>query len=178
MHDVIYKECNGCRFALGIKGGKTLIFFGVNPSTATSEKYDQTMKRARNLALARKYDSWIMLNIYPQRATNPNDLDRRCNATFHKKNIETIAGLVENDATVVAAWGTPIVKREYLFHCLGDIATELKDKGITWKCFGVTTEGHPKHLSRLENAAKLVDFEIDDYIKKNLTHTGGKHGNF
>jgi len=38
---------NKCRYALGVKGENTLYCFGINPSTATPEKYDPTIFRVK-----------------------------------------------------------------------------------------------------------------------------------
>ena len=66
---------NKARFVLGKKGKKTLLCIGTNPSTATPSKLDNTLKTVKRFSKDLEYDSWIMLNIYPQRATNPNNLD-------------------------------------------------------------------------------------------------------
>jgi len=171
MKGIIYEkpDDNNSRYALGVKGKNTLMFFGVNPSTATPEDYDQTMKRAKSFALDNGYDSWIMFNIYPQRATNPDHLDCKCNETFHKENITVIKKLIKNNATIVAAWGNLIKKRRYLICCLDTIVKELKNKQIIWKHIGsFTTKNNPRHLSRLENAEKLHSFDVKNYMEKKI----------
>jgi hypothetical protein len=65
---------NTCRFVLGTKGEKTLVCFGINPSTAEPGILDNTMKSVDRISKANGYDSWVMLNIYPQRAMNLNDI--------------------------------------------------------------------------------------------------------
>ena len=120
MEKDIYEKSNNCRYALGIEGKNPLIFLGVNPSTATPDNYDQTMKRARYFALenkfkiADKFDSWIMFNIYPQRATNPNDLDKKRDNVIHEENIKIIKKLLPPHSTVIATWGNSIAKKKIL----------------------------------------------------------------
>ncbi len=58
---------NNIRYVLGTKGSKTLICFGVNPSTATPDNLDNTLKSVERIISLNQYDSWIMLNLYPQR---------------------------------------------------------------------------------------------------------------
>src|SRR5690606_17601605 len=65
---------NTLRYVLGEKGNKTIACIGVNPSTATPEKLDPTLKKVKTVAKHNGFDGWIMYNLYPQRATNPNDL--------------------------------------------------------------------------------------------------------
>jgi len=70
-------EDNSARFTLGEYEdfiSKTLICFGINPSTATPEKLDNTIIKIKLFAKNNNYKNWIALNIYPQRATNPEDL--------------------------------------------------------------------------------------------------------
>ena len=95
----IYKKTkdNEARFVLGTKGSKTLICFGVNPSTATPKKLDPTLTRVRNFSKNLNYDSWIMLNIYPQRAIKPNNLDRKNNKKYHKENLKHIEQILKNN---------------------------------------------------------------------------------
>ena len=49
---------------------------GVNPSTAEPDHLDNTLKSVERIALGNGYDSFIMFNVYPQRATRPQDMAR------------------------------------------------------------------------------------------------------
>lgn len=60
------------RFMLGEVGENPIICLGINPSTANDEKDDSTISKIRKIASENNCDGWIMLNLYPQRATNPN----------------------------------------------------------------------------------------------------------
>ena len=87
---------NKARFVLGKKGKKTFLCIGTNPSTATPSKLDNTLKTVKRFSKDLEYDSWIMLNIYPQRATNPNNLDQKINNNYHKENLKYIAKILKN----------------------------------------------------------------------------------
>lgn len=65
---------NTSRYVLGTVGTNPLICIGVNPSTAEPGNLDNTLKSVTRICEANGYDSWIMLNLYPQRATNPNEM--------------------------------------------------------------------------------------------------------
>ena len=60
------------RYVLGRVGRRPLVCIGINPSTAQPGALDPTLKSVERLANANGFDSWIMFNVYPQRATNPN----------------------------------------------------------------------------------------------------------
>ena len=64
------------RYVLGRVGRHPLVCIGINPSTAQPGALDPTLKSVERLAAANGFDSWIMFNVYPQRATDPNDMDK------------------------------------------------------------------------------------------------------
>ena len=70
--EVLYLGDDTARFMLGEVGENPIICFGINPSTANDEKDDPTISKIRKIASENNCDGWIMLNLYPQRATNPN----------------------------------------------------------------------------------------------------------
>jgi len=165
MPEDIYKGNNDYRYALGVRGKNPLIFFGINPSTATPDNYDQTMNKAKHFALYNKFDSWIMFNVYPQKARYPACLNQDRNDIIHKKNIEIIEEILPNNSTVVAAWGNNITKRVYLFGCLENIVNTLNNKKIRWKHIGsLTTKKHPRHILYLRNDEKINNFDIEKYL--------------
>ena len=64
------------RYILGTRGKKPLICVGINPSTAAPDALDPTLQSAQRIALANGYDSFLMFNVYAQRATHPDDMER------------------------------------------------------------------------------------------------------
>ena len=64
------------RYILGTRGEKPLICIGINPSTAAPDDLDNTLKSVERVALHNGYDSFIMFNVYAQRATNPDDMEQ------------------------------------------------------------------------------------------------------
>ncbi len=68
------------RYILGTRGQKPLICVGINPSTAAPDALDPTLQSAQRIALNNGYDSFLMFNVYAQRATRPDDMERVCNS--------------------------------------------------------------------------------------------------
>ena len=67
------------RYILGTRGERPLICIGINPSTARPNALDPTLKSVERIALGNGFDSFIMFNVYAQRATSPDDMERTLN---------------------------------------------------------------------------------------------------
>ena len=63
------------RYLLGTRGENPLICIGINPSTAAPGDLDNTLKSVERIAAGNGYDSFLMFNVYAQRATRPEDMD-------------------------------------------------------------------------------------------------------
>ena len=155
------------RYILGTRGKKPLICIGINPSTAQPGCLDNTLKSVERIALGNGFDSFLMFNVYAQRATDPNAMERRCNPQLHRENMEAFRYVLSiSEAPVVwAAWGSIIEKRDYLKKCLLDMLQIGKEYSASWCCAGqVTKKGHPHHPLYLKKDEKLKAFDIENYL--------------
>ena len=155
------------RYILGTRGKNPLICIGINPSTARPDDLDNTLKSVERIALGNGYDSFIMFNVYAQRATDPDDMERQCNHLLHKENLEAFRYVlsISQQPAVWAAWGTIIEKRIYLFQCLKDMLEVGDQYGASWHCAGaVSKKGHPHHPLYLRKDEKLKPFDIKNYL--------------
>ncbi|MDR0475080.1 MAG: DUF1643 domain-containing protein [Treponema sp.] len=144
----LHSQDNKYRYALGTKGKITLYCFGINPSTATPEKYDPTITRVSRTAQKAGFDSFVMLNIYPLRATRPDDLPAKPDWEKHNHNVSAILRIIKNYSVIWAAWGDLIQTREYLATCKDTISWLIKmyKKDIQWVKMGnLTKKGNPRH---------------------------------
>ncbi len=76
----IINQNNTIRYVLAKYETNPLIVFGINPSTATAEEKDTTISIVDRIAKKRGCDGYIMLNVYPIRATEigkdyPEEID-------------------------------------------------------------------------------------------------------
>ena len=155
------------RYILGTRGNNPLICIGINPSTAEPDNLDNTLKSVERIALGNGFDSFIMFNVYAQRATDPDAMEKTCNAALHRENLEALRYVLSISKTpaVWAAWGAIIEKREYLAHCGQDMVAAGQEYGATWHCAGaVTKKGHPHHPLYLRKDEKLKPFDINAYL--------------
>ena len=160
------------RYILGTKGKNPLICIGINPSTAAPDDLDNTLKSVERIALHNGFDSFIMFNVYAQRATNPDDMEKSFNADLHKENMkafEYVLKLSENKASVWAAWGNIIEKRDYLSDCVLTMAEIGKRYGASWYTAGkISVKGHPHHPLYLKKDTTLDEFDVDKYCTEIL----------
>ena len=156
--EVLYLGDDTERFILGESGANPIICFGINPSTANDIKYDPTILKIRKIASENNCDSWVMLNLYPQRATNPNDMHKKADNDLKIKNYEVIRSVfnIYSNALTLASWGNAIEKRKYLKDCLKEILAIAPDR--KWVCRGkLTVKGNPRHQLYVPDNTKLQD---------------------
>ena len=155
------------RYILGTRGKNPLICIGINPSTAKPGDLDNTLKSVERIALGNGFDSFIMFNVYAQRATDPDHMEETCNWELHRQNMEAfryVLSISENPG-VWAAWGTIIEKRPYLRQCLLDMLEIGDSYGANWYCAGkVSKKGHPHHPLYLRKDEKIRPFDTETYL--------------
>jgi hypothetical protein len=155
------------RYILGTRGKNPLICIGINPSTAKPDDLDNTLKSVERIALGNGFDSFIMFNVYAQRATDPDSMEQSCNLLLHRENLEAFRYVlsISKNPAVWAAWGTIIEKREYLPACLRDMLSVGQEFGAKWYCAGaVSKKGHPHHPLYLRKDEKIKPFDVQEYL--------------
>ena len=154
------------RYILGTRGENPLICIGINPSTAEPDNLDNTLKSVQRIALAGGFDSFLMFNVYAQRATDPDAMERTCNPLLHRENMAAFDYVLSLSPTpaVWAAWGAIIEKRGYLLDCLRDMIDLGRRHGARWLSAGpISKKGHPHHPLYLRKDAPLEPFDIEGY---------------
>ena len=158
------------RYILGTIGEKPLICIGVNPSTAAPEDLDNTLKSVERIAHFNSYDSFIMFNVYAQRATRPEDMDRVRNEELHRENMAAFRYVLEASLprrpAVWAAWGNIIEMRPYLPRCVEDMIAAGEEYGAVWYTAGKRSKkGHPHHPLYLRKDSPLDEFDVKSYLE-------------
>lgn len=155
------------RYILGTRGKHPLICVGINPSTAKPGALDPTLQSVERIALGNGYDSFIMFNVYAQRATRPDDMDKELCCQLHMENLSAFRYILSLSPTpnIWAAWGTIIEKRSYLPACVRDMVRVGKEFGARWYTAGKRTKrGHPHHPLYLRADEKMALFDVDAYL--------------
>ena len=155
------------RYILGTRGQKPLICIGINPSTAQPDDLDNTLKSVQRIALGNGYDSFLMFNVYAQRATDPDAMEKVCNPLLHRENMEAFRYVLSlsDSPAIWAAWGAVIEKRGYLKDCVRDMLDIGRQYSAQWYCAGaITKKGHPHHPLYLRKDEKLRPFDVEHYL--------------
>lgn len=156
------------RYILGTRGQKPLICIGVNPSTAAPDHLDPTLQSVQRIALHNGFDSFLMFNVYAQRATSPKDMDNSCHKELHLENLNAFryALSLSEKPAIWAAWGNIIEMRNYLFPCLCDmIEASLATSASWYYCGLISKKGHPHHPLYLRKDEPLREFDIQSYLR-------------
>ena len=100
------------------------------------------MKSVERIALGNGFDSFIMFNVYAQRATSPDDMEKQCNLQLHQENLKAFRYVlsISENPSVWAAWGAIIEKRKYLPDCVRDMLRAGEEFGAAWYCAGAITK--------------------------------------
>ena len=145
---------------------------GINPSTAVPDRLDNTLKSAQRIALFNGYDSFIMFNVYAQRATDPDDMEKNMNPYLHAENMKAFTWIMEyisrsGKPDLWAAWGAVIEKRDYLSRCVLDMAEIGNRYGAAWFTAGPRSKaGHPHHPLYLKSDSRLDPFpDLTEYLQ-------------
>ena len=162
-------EYSEYRYILGTRGQRPLICVGINPSTAAPGDLDNTLKSVERIALHNGFDSFIMFNVYAQRATDPDHMEHTCNRVLHGENMKAFDHILSLDRSgspaVWAAWGTIIEKRDYLPDCVREMIAIGRARGARWYSAGKKSKkGHPHHPLYLRKDEKIKPFDIDAYL--------------
>ena len=161
-----HNEDNTARYVLGLDGTNPLIVIGVNPSTADEKKSDPTIVRVMGYMQRNSFDGFLMINVYPERSTNPGNLSKELNQQLHRRNLLYIEGILakHKNATILVAFGNSISIRSYLKGCFNDKINIASKYNPTWKQIGNLTKcGNPRHPSR-GFYQELADFDINYYV--------------
>ena len=165
MYDIYSNDNNDLwRYTLGKSGKKPLFIVGLNPSTATREKGDPTVTRVERVAKDAGFDGFVMLNLYPVRATKYQDLPVKADAQAYAKNLDAIEEAVSTvkKPVIWAAWGQSVLHHGFFLKARDELYGRLAAHHPQWKRFGeLTIGGHPRHPSRLNYSWSLEPLDIE-----------------
>ena len=139
------------RYGLSKAGSNPLIVIGMNPSLATMDYADLTVRKISKVAMECTYDGWVMLNVHPVYSTNPRDVElTNDNLDELQNNLNYIRECLNRfpDAPVFVAWGknngVPIL--DLGRKMVNDLLKEMERECYA---FQLNNDNSPTHPSRL-----------------------------
>jgi hypothetical protein len=157
----IYSADERFRYALHIEFGDDLFpgvspsyvaYIGLNPSTATENEDDPTVRRCKERARRMGFGGMVMLNLYAFRDTDPRKL-KEAGYPVGPANDRTVRAVCEEAGMVILAYGQ-LGEAERVKALLSVL------EGIPCHCLGVTQSGRPKHPLYLSYDVKPVPYEF------------------
>ena len=115
------------------------------------------------------YKSFVMFNLYPKIATNPNDLPDEMNRIMMDKNLEVISSILslKKEADVLLAWGGLIYSRTYLSLCLKEIYQSIKWNSLNFYRIGdFLKSGQPRHPLYAGYKLEFQLVDMDKYLQE------------
>ena len=148
------------RYSLIKDGAKMLIVVGFNPSTADDTKIDTTMRFVLGIAEFNEYHGFAMVNLYPLRSTNPDDLPLNADEELIKENFSHIDSILEEypTADILLAYGNLVNSRPYTKEIARNLLELFNNKSRQIYCLAKLRSGNPKHPLRTPFSTKLQKF--------------------
>jgi hypothetical protein len=155
LNECHFSPCRRYRYYLQCRlnnrwPGETVVFVGLNPSTADELVCDPTLNRVRSFSLSWGYSTVVLVNLFAYRSPNPEVL-RRVRDPIGPENdfwIRNVA--LRSRGLLIAAWGGG---GEYQGRAAAILQIFQKREVY---CLGQTQNGSPKHPLYLPARSKPV----------------------
>ena len=137
---------------------RTVVFIGVNPSTADATEDDQTIRKMCGFARRWQFDRVGVVNLFALRSSNVYTLGRVEDPVGNPENDQHIRAAFAEAAMVVPCWGRLDKLPLRLRYRAGEVCDLLfcaRSRPVRL-CLGLTKGGSPKHPVRVSYATRLV----------------------
>jgi len=148
IKDAILSEDRKYRYILSRTWDETkptVLFIGLNPSTADENEDDPTIRRCINFAKSWGYGGLIMANLFAFRTTNPQGLYSEKNPVG-SENDYYIKKFANKSEKIIACWGN--------HGCLNNRSQIVYELVDSLHCLDTNKSGEPKHPLYIRSDAK------------------------
>ena len=151
-----FSDCGRYRYLLERRWGEgpNCLFIGLNPSTATAESDDATVRKCMALARSWGLSGMTMANLFAVRCRYPQILSTHQNPVG-PENDRFLLPEIEQAHTLVAMWGNHGLKPYGQSTRRDQFILSFRDD---WQCVGTTKYGAPRHPLYVANSSTLVNF--------------------
>lgn len=154
----LFSNCRRYRYALWriwTREKPQLFFVAQNPSTATEEKDDPTIRSCRRIAEFNEYGGFTMLNLFAYITPYPEEVSE-CENPVGENDIYLIAfkkQIEETGSRICFAWGN--LPYEFM-HTRSKVVSEMFAEAF---CLGTNKNGTPKHPLYIPANVKLIKYK-------------------
>lgn len=157
--NAILSDCRRYRYRLDRElesaTGKTIAFFGINPSTADERTDDPTLRKMMGFASRNGASSVVVGNVFAFRTPHVHELELMNdpvgpdNQEFHKQ-------IIQDADVLVPCWGGRSKVPASLHRHFDELLSLLNGAGKPVHCLGLTVNGDPKHPLFLSYSTELI----------------------
>ena len=136
---------------------------GLNPSTATAELDDPTIRKCMRFAQIWGFGGLVMTNIFAYRATDPAVMKAQGRDAIGIRNDEELCRHAAEAKMVLAAWGAHgchLDRGREVYKMLHENQSVGGPRPM--RCFRTTKDGHPYHPLYEPYARKPVEFKYEE----------------
>lgn len=136
-------------------------FVMLNPSTASAEKDDPTIRACMKWAQVLGCGSLEVVNLFAFRSPHPRDLEKlRDEDAIGRHNDEHIVATCARASVVIVAWGA----HPLAYDRGANVKRMLEDRGHELMCLGLSADGAPKHpLARGKHRVEIKPQNVQRY---------------
>ena len=151
-----FSDCGRYRYLLKRRWdeGLNCLFIGLNPSTATADSDDATIRKCVALTRTWGFSGMTMANLFAVRCRYPQVLSTHQDPVG-PDNDRFLLPALKQAHTVVAMWGNHGLKSHGQLARRDQYILSLRDD---WQCIGITKHGAPRHPLYVANSSPLVNF--------------------
>jgi len=160
----ILSDCERYRYRLWRRWapGPRVIWIMLNPSTADASEDDPTVRRCIGFARSWGFGGIEVLNLFPWRATSPDDLVKAAESydvVCRRERDRHIAAVLDvSGSAPVAAWGAHRLAVDESARLVPLVSA----MGSRLLCLGTTKAGAPRHPLYVRGDTRPIEWEQDD----------------
>jgi hypothetical protein len=134
---------------------RTIMFVGMNPSTADADASDPTVHRETTFARDWGFTRYLKANVLDWRATNPKDLPKDPGVACSQANLLAIADMAEQSSQIIIAHG----KMPKIFHpVIKEVVALCRASAADIFCLGRNADGSAKHPLYLAKTTQRMPY--------------------
>ena len=137
-----------------------VMFVMLNPSTADEKNDDPTIRRCINFAKDFGAGGIYVVNLFPLRATNPNELLIN-DSIISEENKNYIKKYSELSSIIICAWGNNKIIKRINKKFNTNVYNQLKLINSELYCLELSKDNTPKHPLYLPKNLKPIKFNLN-----------------